>query len=608
VRYQVVKTAAQLRQAVDFLLTKTILAADIETSGYNPRANRILCLAVSWAKNRALIIPLDEVYVTRWKWPGEAFLGNPQLRRLLSSRGPTWVWHNGKFDASFFRTRNLPARVDEDTMLMHYAINEQRGTHDLKQLAQDLLGATDYSQVLKKYAPKRADSYENVPPDILFRYAAQDTDSTFQIYGLLESELGNGLGQMYRKLLVPASAFLQEVEAKGVWVHRPSLDHLERELTTDLGSKLKALRSQADGAGWDADKYANDVGAVKTPTEFNPGSPKQVMWVLRRLGIKVKTTNQVVLKDIRPRPPFVTALLAYRATAKALSTYAYGIGDAADASDGRVHSTYLIHGTTTGRLSSRNPNMQNMPRVTSGRWGKMIRDVFQAAPGNQLLEFDYSQAELRVLAFLSQDEGLIDIYRRGLDLHDEVATAIFGSGFTKEQRVRAKFVNFGIAYGRGGESLAQEFKISRAEGSEMVRAWFARFPQAHVYLKAQRQAVVDGRTLVTPLGRRRRFGVVTRESLITMQNEAANFAIQSTASDLTLLAAMSAQPRLREMGGSVINLIHDSILVEAPKLVPVDKVAAVVRGTMEAVPRRVLGTEIPFESSMATGSVWGSLE
>jgi DNA polymerase-1 len=215
-----------------------------------------------------------------------------------------------------------------------------------------------------------------------------------------------------------------------------------------------------------------------------------------------------------------------------------------------------------------------------------------------------------VLAHLSGDPGLIDIYQRGADLHDEVATAIFGPNFNKEQRIRAKFVNFGIAYGRGADSLAQEFKIPKAEGAAMVRSWFARFPVAHEYLMAQRQAVVDGRTLVTPFGRRRRFGVVTRESLNTMQNEAANFAIQSTASDLTLISAMQIQPMLTRkwQGASVINLVHDSILVEVPSEVPVASVSELVQGVMRSVPARILRTDVPFETSLSWGQAWGSLE
>jgi DNA polymerase-1 len=253
--------------------------------------------------------------------------------------------------------------------------------------------------------------------------------------------------------------------------------------------------------------------------------------------------------------------------------------------------------------------MQNMPRVTSGRWGKLIRDSFQAAPGHQYLEFDYSQVELRVLAYLSGDKDLQAIYEKGLDLHDEVAAALFGPDFNKEQRIRAKFVNFGIAYGRGAESLASEFKIPKAEGAEMVRGWFHRFPVAHQYLLAQRQAVIDGRTLVTPLGRRRRFGLVTRETLNTLQNEAANFAIQSTASDLTLISAMRLAPVLQDrFSARVVNLIHDSILVEAPEGVPPSSVGVVVQEVMRGTPRHLLRTELPFETSMSWGTAWGSLE
>jgi len=618
VRKWVIRSSAELRRVVDFLVQQPLLAADIETTGFNPRNDRILCLAVSWAKNKAVVIPLDAKYLTYWKWRPTAFLDNPQLRRLLCSPGPKWVWHNGKFDASFFHAHRLPARVDHDCMLMHYALNEQRGTHDLKQLAQDLLGSDDYSQALKPYVPKRSDSFAKIPPLVLFEYGARDVDSTFQIYGILEKEVSRprnvGLDKLYSNLFIPVSAFLEEVEAQGVWVAGPQLDQLERELMQELGAKLRQLTEIATEAGWNPQTFARETGAVKTPRDFNPGSPKQVLWLLRKLGYNPKdrkgkvTTNQTVLRDVRPRHKFISGLLSYRNTSKALSTYAYGIRDAIDNSDGRVHSTYLIHGTTTGRLSSRNPNMQNIPRTTSGRWGQTIRNIFQAPPGALFLEFDYSQVELRVLALLSGDPELIRVYTEGRDLHDEVALALFGPGFDKEERVRAKFVNFGIAYGRGADSIAAEFKIPRAEGASMIRGWFERFPVAHKYLMEQRQAVVDGRTLASPFGRRRRFGLVTRETLNTLQNEAANFAIQSTASDLTLISGMRIQPYLKSFSGKVVNLVHDSILVEVPEGYDTGRIGQKVRNVMSETPKRLLHTDIPFEVSMTTGTAWGALK
>jgi DNA polymerase-1 len=578
-----------LGKAVAFLLRKKMLAADIETSGFNPLVDRVLSLAVSWDNNKVAVFP-DEL------------LGTKEVRRLLESQGPKWVWHNGKFDTAFLRAMGINARVDGDTMLMHYALDEARGTHDLKQLAGDYLGAPDYKQELRKYLPRVSDSFELIPRPVLYRYQAKDADCTFQLYPLLRTQLDKTpeLVRLYEDLLIPASHFLQRVENRGMYVNREYLDALERKLTTKLEGDRQAILEEVQDF-WDAEMYVRQTGAKSLPAEFNPGSPLQLRWVLgRNLRRQIADTREDTLVRL-PQTRLVRSLLEYRETAKALSTYVSGLRERIDRDD-RVRSTYLLHGTSTGRLSSRGPNMQNIPR------DKTIRNVFQAPPGRVLVEMDYSQIELRVLAYLSNDRFLRDVYMRGRDLHDEVAAALFGPGFTKEQRIRAKFVNFGIAYGRGAGSIAHEFGIDFPEAQRMIKEWFRRAPEARDFINECRRAPNLGKPMSTLFGRRRRFSLVTRENLNALQNEAVNFPMQSTASDITLTFAMRNDKALRSnWHAGIVNLIHDSILIEVPETEDIDGMIEWTRKTMCQHPQELLETDLPFEVSVSRGTLWGDI-
>lgn len=584
------------------------LACDIETSGFNARTDKVLCLGMAYGPNDAVIFP--DTLLNNYPGP---------FHPLVTSEVP-FIWHNGKYDAGFLKERGFPVRVDEDTMLLHYLLGEGvTELHGLKELSADLLGADpNYDAPVKKFAPKMTDSYANVPRDLLYYYCAQDVCHTYQIHDLLDTKLHTtryeGLRWPYENILLPASKMLQVVERNGVWVHKPTLAALSRVLETELAAASETLVAAAEPV-WDAHTYAKWKGpAAKVPGEFSPGSPYHLLYVFKQLGVEPKdprthkiSTGEPALRDL-PSSPFVDALRAYRKSSKMLSTYIDGVYNRIEP-DGRVHATYLIHGTATGRLSSRGPNMQNIPRETR------IRDMFQAPPGRVLVELDYSQVELRVLAHLSGDKALQAVYREGRDLHDEVSAALFpgweshkDTVLGKEQRIRAKFVNFGVSYGRGADSLVAEFKMSRPEAQAIIDNWWRTFPDARRYILSVRAASRGGKPLVTPFGRRRRFDLITNQNRNALENEAANFAIQSTASDLTLLSAIQMYQELeRRFGALVINLVHDSILLECDE----DRAEQVVnyaRQVMTGTPQTYLQTDLPFDVSAKVATSWGALK
>jgi DNA polymerase-1 len=284
-----------------------------------------------------------------------------------------------------------------------------------------------------------------------------------------------------------------------------------------------------------------------------------------------------------------------------LSTYVKAIEK--KAVEGRIHTTFKLHITPTGRLSSSDPNIQNIPRLA--RWKRM----YCARAGMKLLEADYNTAELRALAALSADEVLTAIFLDDKrNLHDEVSVSMYGPDFTQDQRIRAKAINFGIPYGREAYSIAVEFDIDPDEAQRLIDAWLARFPQAATFLKDVRGAPLRNESLVSVFGRKRRPGIVSAERLHGLQNEFSNFHFQSIISDFNLHAAKAMLPSLRKCGSMIVNLVHDSNLVEVPdNLAIIRDVRDIMQHYMEGVPKLWLNTPITFKSDFKIGKHWGYL-
>jgi DNA polymerase-1 len=325
-----------------------------------------------------------------------------------------------------------------------------------------------------------------------------------------------------------------------------------------------------------------------------------------KIGLVNKTrkkgsTDKEVLKSLEGQHPVVPLLLELRSATKTRGTYIDGTLKRV-ATDGRVHSFFTLYKTVTGRLSSRNPNLQNIPRESK------IKQIFCAAPGNVLIEADYKGAELRVLAYLSGDKSLTQVFLDGRDPHVEVAIELYGKDFTDDQKIRAKAVNFGIAYGRTEFSLAREYGISLNEALAMIDKWAHMYPDAWEYLLGCDEDARTGKVLVTPFGRKRRFGLITQEKINELENEARNFRVQNIASDLNLLSAMNMEQGLLGWGFKLVNLVHDSIVSEGNyDLDLIKHVSNHMKHIMSASPKKYLNTDIPFVADVKIGYTWGAL-
>lgn len=597
--YTVLQTAKEVDRIVKLFRSGNVRAvgADIESEGFNPRrkdldpieflGKGILSLGLSWGVDDTVVIP------------GELIV--PEL----FDNDVKFCWHNGKFDIGWLREYSCEkARVDDDTMLMSYCLNERGGIHDLEQVGSDWLQAPNYKGMLEKYLPTKRHSYAHIPVKELYKYQAIDACLTFALREVLLHRImaDKKLARVYREIIIPASEFLHRIERYG--------------FKTDLAKVAKneiALSKEADEYEKAFEREAASYGL----SGLNIRSPQQVstfLYKTLRLMPIGSSTDADTLEKIKekydsehPGMSAVQHLLNYRGVHKMLSTFVTPVRDKTDLVDGRIHTTFKIHGTTTGRLSSNKPNMQNQPR------DKRIRNQFIAAPGRVILDIDLSQAELRMLACLSGDVVLCDTFNRGISPHDVTCMKLYGS-IDKEKKIVAKCVNFGIIYGITAPGIVGKLEVepgitqvpTKKEAQQWIDTWAETYPEAWAYIMRCRDAPIKGQTLVSFTGRKRRFGVVSRESIHHLQNEAANFPHQSGAHDITLLAGISTQQELAEKYDCFfVNEVHDALLAELPdEMNTIIPAARLLMSTMEAVPKEWGLTEVPFLAEATIGLAW----
>ena len=550
------------------------------------------------------------------------------LQDLFNDPNITWDWHNGKFDCGRLKYLcNLDARIDDDTMLMHYCmINEKRGTHGLKDLGQLYLQAPAWDDELDRIKKewcrtnkvKLADfMYDYIPTSVLIPYMQRDCIATRRLKRVFTHLGRKDADFIYRKLIEASNVYMR-VELAGMRIDIDYLEDLEYDLEQDLEKAVKHLDEVASRV-WDPFKYAEKTKAKVKPNEkFNIKSPKQLKWMLEEvLGYPVPSTDAATMdmlieeveNGVITNPiarDFLDAIGVVRKGSKYMDTYVQGFREAM-CRDFRIRGTFNLHGTETGRLSSSNPNMQNIPR------DKKIKNLMCATPGKILLQLDYSQAELRVLALLSGDEWLTQVYLDGKDLHDAVAADMFGPNFDKEQRVMAKTINFGIAYGRGPGSLAQTFKKSMSEARAIIDKWYKPMPKVKDWINNRRLMASKGEKCITPFGRERHF-IVTNENLNHVQNEYINTPIQSIASDFTMFSLIEIDNWLHQEGlqdrAKIITTVHDSIILEIDDNKElVDRCAESCTEIMAETPGKYIpGCPVPFKADAEIGYAWGKLE
>jgi DNA polymerase I-like protein with 3'-5' exonuclease and polymerase domains len=607
--YRVVESSVDaIRVIRGLLLGSGPVVVDIESDvekdvGFgHPNQHTLLCVGIT-ARGRVRYVLADSALTPR-VWAA--------LRILFLRRGASA--QNGKFDLAGLYRFIGAVRLKFDTLLASYACDERPGIHGLKVQAQEYLGAPPYDDEVKKYVGP-GEGYGKIPRHILYQYNAYDIHCTDLLQEMYERRFSNDPdAKRLHDFLLAASEQLMFVELNGMAVDLEYLKVLEKRFFASLA----VLELELD------DQLKSNP---KVPVDFvNPRSPQQVKRVLHSLGAKVTTTNKEMLwklqdhcKDLAvakgfegpevfPIYNFVTTLLDHRKEAKLYGTYVKGIRKRLYR--GRVYPTFLIHGTTSGRLSSRNPNMQNIVR------GSDIRNMFvPAKAGNVFVQSDYSQAELRVLTWLASCIYFRDIFNAGdIDLFDELTPVLYPKlppkhlvhpGEWKEIRIRVKAFVYGLGYGRGEGSIAEEFKIPYSEALTLKRNFFSVIPEIVSWQREIQEAVFSGEDLKTPFGRTRRFGLITDQNRHEIEKECLAFKPQSISSDICLGAMVTLRRELKGMAW-IRNIVHDSILAECARE-DAERVGSLMDRRMVESARNTVGDYVIFATDSKVGNNWGEV-
>ncbi len=611
----IVRDEAALKALVDALSRASAISFDTETTSTDQMQARLVGIALAVDGETGYYIPVGHIPP-----PGEgqaALLDDSALAQLPLAtviealRGPLTnpatpkVGHNAKFDLVMLRRSGIDvAPITFDTMVAEWLSIPDSHNKGLKNLAWVRLNVemTPISDLIGSGVKEI--TMDRVPVERAAPYAAADAAMTHRLVDILRPELAEkSVLKLYETLEMPLIPVLADMEMAGIALDMGVL----QEMSAALAARLADLEQ---------DIYDNSGGYGP----FNINSPRQLNDVLfgklqlPTAGLRKTThgftTSADVLEDLEDKHPIIGLILEHRELTKLKGTYVDALPALINPETGRVHTSFNQTGTVTGRISSDNPNLQNIPIRTEQ--GRQIRRAFVAPEGHVLLSVDYSQVELRVLAHISQDPTLLEAFRQGQDIHRTTAAAVYGIPFeavTKDQRRFAKSVNFGLLYGMGAFRLARDSDLTLAQAEDFIKAYFERFPRVRAYLDETRQLAADQGYLETLMGRRRYFPELqrsagTRTGVLARQRaerQAINMPIQGTAADIMKLAMLHVHDRLRA-GNSparILLQVHDELVLEvAEGALP--EVAALVSQTMEAA----FALDAPLQADARYGQNW----
>jgi uracil-DNA glycosylase family 4 len=613
--------------------TGTVVAADIESRGGLTHKASLISLQFSTDGKTATVLGerggiWDDTRIIR-----------PLLRSLFESTDHAFVWHGGKFDTKILRfTYGLPARVDHDTMLLSYALDERSGTdervgiHGLDYLLMDTFGWPYYSSPAVERA-KKTGVVEDY--DEFYHYAGMDVGGTYQLFEhQYPRAVEDKVRDMYLHLLVRGNAFLTDVELNGMvydidraadlheFEVQPELEELTGEMRRHADNQLLNPASNQQMAHLLYDQWGiQHTMQKRKPTQNMPKPERSVDDSARKeiLEGRFRFRGDTVFhrsgnlvgshpaEDAEERKEFYQKFTQtfdrFQKLKKQDGTYLVGLIKRAELDeDSRIYTQLNLHGTNSGRLSSSKPNLQNITRSKSDL--PDIRKLFRASPGRQIVQADFSQAELRCIAQFSGDRELTRIYHNDLSLHRETATRFFGADFTPEQYSTCKNVNFGVFYGQTAETFQEKHGIPKDLAEPYIKWVWETFKGVEDWENEVRREVQQKHILVSPFGRKRRFHLLTRENLQAAFREGINFYPQSTASDLTLCAAITLHGATDRRRSSIGILVHDSIVADVEESY-IDEYSTICLQVMADVAKDELNWTLPFKAEIGVGPTWG---
>jgi DNA polymerase-1 len=576
---QVVDTPAKLDALVTTLNKAEVISFDTETTSTSEMQAELVGISLSIQAGTGYYIPTG--HKSGQNLPVEQVIS--ALRGAFTNPKIGKIAHNAKYDYIILARYGLKVTpLTFDTMIAEFVVDPGSRDLGLKNLAEARLGEmmTHIEDLIGK--GKNQLSMADVDVTAAAAYAAADAEITLRLVPILREQLNRVGGmKLMEEIEMPLVSVLAEMEMSGILIDLPFFS----EMSAELQGRLNEIEKQV----------YQSVGR-----QFNLNSTQQLSDVLfKQLKLEPPdrgqktasghySTNAAVLDSLRGKHEVVDWILEHRELAKLKSTYLDALPAAINPDTGRVHTSYSQTGAITGRLSSSNPNLQNIPIRTAE--GRRIRHGFIAAPGNMLLSVDYSQIELRIVAHMAEDQGMLAAFRQGQDIHAATAAAIYAvplKEVTKDQRRHAKAINFGLIYGMSVFGLTRTTDLTLAESEKFVRAYFEQFPGIKRYLDGIRRLAAQQGYVETLLGRRRYFPMLKNPTNINVRNreerEAINAPVQGTAADIMKIAMLRIPTALHEAGlrAKMLLQVHDEIVLECPES-ELDVTARVVQETMEA--------------------------
>jgi len=596
-QYEIVLDKKALSRWLKRLSDAPLFAFDTETTSIDAMRARIVGVSFAVAPGEGAYVPLAHDYLDAPQQLNREDVLEA-LRPLLEDPDQEKVGQNLKYDCTVLSHHGISlAGMRFDTMLESYVLDSTGSRHDMDTLALKYLGhkTISYEEVAGK--GKGQLSFNEVPLEQAGPYAAEDAEVTLRLHQVLFERLRQEQGQreLFERIEMPLVPVLSKIERTGVRVDGDMLAAQSAELAERI-SELEA-------------KAYEEAGAA-----FNIASPKQIQEILfERLELPVlaktpkgqPSTAESVLVELAEQHELPRLILEHRGLSKLRSTYTEKLPALVNPDTGRVHTSYHQAAVATGRLSSSDPNLQNIPVRTAE--GRRIREAFVPAPGMRLIAADYSQIELRIMAHLSADEGLLSAFEKEEDVHRATAAEVFGTPVeevSSDQRRSAKAINFGLIYGMSAFGLARQLGIERGQAQEYIDLYFERYPGVRTFMDTIRARVREQRFVETVFGRRLFLADITSSNHARRQGAeraAINAPMQGTAADLIKLAMLSVDGWLCEdnSGAYIIMQVHDELVLEVP-----ESDTARVAGAVAELMTSVAELAVPLKVDVGSGPNW----
>ncbi|MFT7306707.1 MAG: DNA polymerase-1, partial [Candidatus Azotimanducaceae bacterium] len=597
IKYDTVLTQVALDEWLVVLTKAPMFAFDTETTSLDYMEAKIVGVSFCCEAGRAAYVPLAHDYLgAPAQLSREDVLA--QLRPLLEDPKRVIVGQNLKYDMSVLANHGIEMKAGmHDTMLQSYVLNSVASRHNMDDLALKYLGLSTvhFEDIAGKGAKQL--KFNQIDLEQAAPYAAEDADITWRLFEVLWSRLQehDRLASVYTDIDLPLVPILSRIERTGVLLDEGQLVAQSKELE----KRLAELQQEAYGLAGE---------------EFNLGSPKQLQQIFfEKLGLPIikktpkgqPSTAEPVLQELALDYPLPKVIMEYRGLSKLKSTYTDQLPKQISKRSGRVHTSYHQAIAATGRLSSTNPNLQNIPIRTSE--GRRVRQAFIAEPGFKILAADYSQIELRIMAHLSQDEGLLRAFNEGLDVHKATAAEVFGASLedvSDDQRRSAKAINFGLIYGMSAFGLARQLNIARGAAQDYIDLYFERYPGVLEYMERTRALAAEQGYVETIYGRRLYLPEINASNFQRRQGAertAINAPMQGSAADIIKRAMIAVDHWLPESGtrARVTMQVHDELVLEVPE----DKID-LVSDSLCALMSGAADLSIPLVVEVGVGSNW----